>query len=171
MWCNYHDLGLSFSHSCHENLAKMMDVESESLNGCLEGDNIRSNVIFFFRSFVRTLFLSFWWVISYFALCVHQFRRFNTINKQLQYLRRKNVCGAVTHITCSCFFPLFQIISIACLILHYKTQNFFHHEHDILISGTFVAYTIILVALFAGNFHWILTLFTGSWGRKQQKAK
>lgn len=52
------------------------------------------------------------------------------------------------------FLCILQIITIACLTLHYKSSGETHNTL-LLASGTFVGYTIILVGLFAGkpDFH------------------
>lgn len=44
-----------------------------------------------------------------------------------------------------------QIITITCLVLHYNSMaEYSDRQHSLLIDGTFVGFTIILVGLFAG---------------------
>lgn len=49
------------------------------------------------------------------------------------------------------FVFLLQIITIVCLVLHSKSLESLQEQNDILISGTFLGYTVILIALFAGT--------------------
>lgn len=49
-------------------------------------------------------------------------------------------------------FSQSQAITITCLVLHYKTNAYETDlQTNILASGTFVGYTIILIGVFAGN--------------------
>ncbi|KAG5684253.1 hypothetical protein PVAND_013489 [Polypedilum vanderplanki] len=42
------------------------------------------------------------------------------------------------------------LVTLACVGLHYNSSEYIDHHTVMLINGTFVGFTIILVALFAG---------------------
>ncbi|XP_055305105.1 uncharacterized protein LOC129569902 [Sitodiplosis mosellana] len=55
---------------------------------------------------------------------------------------------AVSRLSLGKFLEL--VITITCLVLHYKSMGESDPHAIILASGTFVGYTVILVGLFAG---------------------
>jgi uncharacterized membrane protein len=55
---------------------------------------------------------------------------------------------AVNKISAIKFFEL--LITLACLFLHYKSMAETGRETVLLLAGTYVGFTIILIALFAG---------------------
>ncbi|XP_031632187.1 uncharacterized protein LOC116346338 [Contarinia nasturtii] len=55
---------------------------------------------------------------------------------------------AVSRLSIGKFLEL--IITITCLVLHYKSLHESDPQTIVLSSGTFVGYTVILVGLFAG---------------------
>lgn len=48
------------------------------------------------------------------------------------------------------FFP-FQALTISCVVLHYKSLGETDEMTVLLVAGTFVGYSIILIGLFAGK--------------------
>lgn len=48
-------------------------------------------------------------------------------------------------------FLIFQALTISCVVLHYKSLGENDEMTILLVAGTFVGYSIILIGLFAGK--------------------